>query len=82
MTSKSHAKALILKLIEEASIHDVERACEGARPPNKMRKQADMTSKGLAKELVLKLIEETSRHGFEKACKGTHPHTNCGSKHT
>ena len=66
MTSKWHAKALVLKLIEEASIHDVERACEGARPPNKMRKQADMTSKGLAKVLVLKQIEDASRHDLER----------------
>ena len=66
MTSISQAKALFHKLIEEASVQDVERACEGARPPNKMRKQADMTSKGLAMALVLKLIEDASRHDLER----------------
>ena len=66
MTSKGLAKVLVLKLIKDTSLHDLERACKGARPPNQLRKQADMTSRGQAKVLVLKLIEDASRHDHER----------------
>ena len=59
--------------------HDItsfKKAYSGARPPNKLRKQADMTAKGHAKVLVLKIIEETSKHDLEMASKGACPQTN------
>ena len=67
MTPRGHAKACVLKLIEETSGYDLERACKVARHQNNLGNKQDMTSIGHTKALVLKLIEETSRHDFEKA---------------
>ena len=73
MTSRGHAKAIVHKLIVETYRHDLKKACRGARPPNQLRKLADLTLKGHAKVLVPKLIEETSIHDHEKACRGACP---------
>ena len=47
MTAKGHAKALVRKLIEEASRHDLEKACKGARPESKCGNKQTRPLKGM-----------------------------------
>ena len=74
MTSKGHAKVLILKVSKQTDMTTNGHAM--ALILKKLSKQADMTSKGHAKALVLKQTEETSRHDLERAGKGARPQAN------
>ena len=47
MTSKGQAMALVLKLIEEASRHDLEKACKGTRPESKCGNKQTRPLKGM-----------------------------------
>ena len=74
MTSKGHAKALVLKPMRKQAVM-TSKGHAKALVLKPKRKLAYMTSNGHAKALILKPIEETSVHDLERACKGACPQT-------
>ena len=79
MTSKGHAKALVLKPMRKQAVM-TSKGHATALVIKTMLKQTDMTSKGYAKALIHKPNEETSKHDLQRACNGARPQTHWGNK--